>query len=139
MEKMHEKKQKNWFQRNWKWFVPTGCLTTIILFVLLIGSIFWGVTSMIKNSDTYKYPMELANNNREVISFLGTPIESVFMIQGSISSSGPAGNASLSIPIKGPKGKGVIYIVAEKKAGRWEYEVLEIEIEGITERIQLIK
>jgi len=30
----------NWWSRNWKWFVPTGCLTLILLFSLFLALIF---------------------------------------------------------------------------------------------------
>jgi hypothetical protein len=44
---------------------------------------------------------------------------------GSISVNGASGAASLSIPLSGPKGSGVIYVEAKKKGGTWRYETLE--------------
>ena len=32
--------RRNWWERNWKWFVPSGCLTLILLGCLFIGLIF---------------------------------------------------------------------------------------------------
>jgi len=136
---MDEKKQTGWFVRNWKWFVPTGCLTGIIVFTLFIGLIYWGVTSIIRNSEAYKRPMQLVNNNEEVVSLLGSPIESTFLIQGNINISGSSGNADLSIPVRGPEAKGVLYVIAVKRAGRWNFELLEIKINGRSERISLIE
>ena len=41
------------------------------------------------------------------------------------------------MPLKGPQGKATLYVVAEKSAGRWSYEVLELEVEATGERIDL--
>ena len=134
---MDDKNKKGWFQQNWKWFVPTGCLTTLMLFALAIVGILYGVMSVIKSTPVYKKPMELVNQDRRTVDILGSPIEAGFFIQGNINTSGPKGSADLSIPVKGPKGKGVIYVSAWKKEGRWEYKILEIEIEGQAQRIKL--
>src|SRR5215472_14101752 len=29
----------NWWRRNWKWFVPAGCFTVVLMFVVFVGSI----------------------------------------------------------------------------------------------------
>ena len=51
--------------------------------------------------------------------------------------SGPVGSANLAILISGPNGKGTIYVVAAKTAGRWEYSTLNVEVEKTGERIDL--
>ena len=129
--------QKNWFERNWKWFVPVLVVTVLFVFILSIAGLFFGITSIMKRSETYQYPMKLVNDNARITELLGSPVESGFMIQGNINISGGSGNSNISIPIKGPKGKGVIYVNAVKKAGVWEYKVLSVCIKG--ERIDLAK
>jgi hypothetical protein len=52
---------------------------------------------------------------------------------------GASGEANLSIPISGPKGKARIYLKAEKSLGRWNYSDLVVEIEKTGERIDLKK
>ena len=68
---------------------------------------------------------------------LGEPIEAGLIPQGSISISGNSGEADLKIPIHGPRGGGAIFVVASKKAGKWEYEVCEVELEKTGRRISL--
>lgn len=51
---------------------------------------------------------------------------------------GPSGHADLSIPIYGPNGKGIIYVVADKNAGVWRFETLQVEIDGQPKRIDLL-
>lgn len=120
----------NWWSRNWKWFVPTGCLTLILLFGLFIALIFGVVMGSIKSSDAYKQAVARARANPTVVESLGTPIAEGYFVSGNISVQNDRGNADLQIPISGPKGKAVIYAVAVKSAGQWEYSRLSVAIEG---------
>jgi len=33
------KAKGNWWTRNWKWFVPTGCLTILALFLVFVADL----------------------------------------------------------------------------------------------------
>ncbi|WP_428231615.1 hypothetical protein [Flavobacterium sp.] len=57
MEDDYVEVRKSWWERNWKWFVPTGCVSLLLIFIVFIASIFFGVTSMMKDSDAYKGAM----------------------------------------------------------------------------------
>ena len=122
--------QPNWWSRNWKWFVPTGCLTLILLFCLFIALIFSVVMGSIKSSDAYKQAVARARANPTVVEKLGTPIAEGYFVSGNINVQNDSGNADLQIPISGPKGKAVIHAVAVKSAGQWEYSRLTVTIEG---------
>jgi hypothetical protein len=122
--------RKNWWERNWKWFVPTGCLTLILLFCLFMALIFTIVMGSIKSSDAYKQAVAKARANPTVVEKLGTPIAEGYFVSGNINVQNDSGNADLQIPISGPKGKAVIHAVASKSAGKWEYSRLTIAIEG---------
>lgn len=138
MEDDYVEVRKSWWQRNWKWFVPTGCVSILLIFVLFIVSIFFGVTSMMTNSDAYKGAMTEAQKNKLVIEKLGSPIEDDGMTSGSINTSNDTGNCDLQIPIKGPKGKATLFIVAEKK-GTWKYSEMTVLIKNTNEEIDLLK
>ena len=132
--------QKSWFKRNWMWFVPTlGCGTLIILGIFGIGALFFGVTKMISGSTPAQYAVEQASQNERVIELLGTLIEQKGMTTGSINFKNGSGDADLQIPIQGPKGKAVIYIVGEKFADTWTYSRLLVKIKGSQERINLLE
>lgn len=133
-----EPPRRNWFQRNWKWFVPCGCLTLLALFAGFILVVVAGAFGVIKSSEVVKDGVRRAQENPDVLLALGEPIKEGWWITGSINTSGPTGNADVSIPLKGPKGKGTLYIVAYKEAGEWNYERLEVEVEGQAERIDLL-
>jgi Cytochrome oxidase complex assembly protein 1 len=128
-----------WWSRNWKWFVPTGCLTMLLLvacFLFLILSIVFGA---IKSSDAYKTALAKAKADPRVMSALGSPITDGFFVKGTTNVSGTSGQADMTVPISGPKGKGTIYFVATKFAGQWSFSKLMVEIGATGQRIDLIE
>jgi hypothetical protein len=139
MEDDYAEVRKSWWERNWKWFVPTGCVSILLIFVVFIASIFFGVTSMMTNSDAYKGAMIEVQKNKLVIEKLGTPIEDDGMTSGSINTTNnDSGNCNLQIPIKGPKGKATLFVVAEKK-GTWKYGEMTVFVKATKEEIDLLK
>ncbi len=95
----------NWWTRNWKWFVPTGCFSILVFFVAFVGSIALIVFGAMKSTDVYKEALARARVNSGVIEALGAPITEGFLVSGNTNVNGASGEANLSIPISGPKGK----------------------------------
>jgi hypothetical protein len=118
--------------------VPTGCLTIIGLVVLFCLGIFLIVFGALKSTDVYKTALARAKSSPEVVEALGTPIKEGWWMSGKTNVEGTAGEADIGIPISGPKGKGTIYAVATKSAGRWNYTTLEVEVSGRSNRINLL-
>mgnify|MGYP000088402095 CR=1 FL=1 len=131
--------RKNWWQRNWKWFVPTGCLTLIAVFIIFIVTMFFTVTAMVKDSAPYVDAFESATTNSYVIEQLGEPIEQSAIIQGQISISDTESDADIRIPLKGPKGKGTLHVIGTKSNGKWTYSKMSISIEPAKEVINLLE
>jgi len=129
---------QGWFARHWKAVVGVGCLGVIILAVAFVGGIMLLVMGSIRSSDAYQQALAKAKANPEVALRLGQPIQPGWFISGSINVSGPSGDADLSIPISGPKGKGTVYVVGKKSAGEWSYTRMEVEVEGQPGRIDLL-
>lgn len=130
--------RKSWWNRNWKWFVPTGCLSLLVLFALFIAGIFFEVTSIIKDSDAYKESITAVQNNKIVVEKLGSPIETDGMVSGSVASTNDVRTCDVQIPIKGPKGKGTLFVVGEKR-GKWKYREMSVYIKSTDEKIDLLK
>lgn len=129
----------SWWKRNWKWAVPVGgCLTMIILFVGLIAAGIFGATKMFSGSQPYTYALEKTTTNEQVIELIGAPVETAGIMQGSINFSGGDGEADIRIPIKGPNGKGKIYVVGSKRNDVWTYSELEVRIDKNKEVINLL-
>jgi hypothetical protein len=135
---MNQPQKQNWWRRNWKWVVPVGCFSCLVLmlgFVALIMSFVFGI---MKSSDAYKQALVMAESNPAVVSALGKPIHDGFFTYGNINVSGSSGNADLEIPISGPKGKGRVYVEAKKSTGEWSFSKLIVQIDQSNERINLL-
>jgi hypothetical protein len=127
-----------WFARNWKWAVPLGCLGVIVLCAAFVGGLLLIVETSFKNSDAYHEALARARSNQQVAEKIGRPFHPGWFVSGHINVSGSSGHADLSIPMVGPKGKGTLYVVSEKSAGRWKFETLQVAVEGEAERIDLL-
>lgn len=119
--------------------MPAGCFSILILFVAFVGSIALIVFGAMKSTDVYKDALARATVNSAVIEALGSPITEGFLVSGNTNVNGASGEANLSIPISGPKGKGTIYVAANKSLGRWNYTGLTVEIAKTHQRIDLLQ
>ena len=122
--------RKSWWSRNWKWFVPTGCLTIIALGVVFVVCIVFFVFSVLKSSDVYQTTLRRAKNDPRVVAALGSPIKDGLVPSGKTNVNGSSGDADIAIPISGPKGKATIYAVGTKSAGKWEFSKLAVQVDG---------
>jgi hypothetical protein len=129
--------RKNWFGRNWKWLLPSGCLSLFLLAIGFTAGIFFLVIGVVKENGAYKIAVTRARENPAVIEALGTPISENWLPSGSAHSVGPGGDANLAIPIHGPKGKATIYVAAIEAVGIWHFNTLVVEIEATHQRIDL--
>jgi hypothetical protein len=136
---MNQRQGKNWWGRNWKWFVPVGCLGTLVLFAGFIASIMFVAFGVMKSSDAYKDAVARARAHPLVQESIGSPIEEGMFVTGNIHVSGASGDAGLSIPLSGPKGEATLFVEARKSAGRWTYSTLIVEIKATQQRIDLLE
>ena len=124
--------------RNWKWFVPVGCLGLLTISIGFVSLIFFLVFSVMKSSDVYKEAISIAEAHPTVQEVIGTPLEEGTFVAGNLNTSGASGEADLAIPISGPNGKGTLYAVAEKSAGQWTFSTLVVEKKETGQRIDLL-
>ena len=121
--------QPSWWKRNWKWVVPLGgCLTAIVLVIILISSIYFGVNDLMEGSEPYEYAIELINKDEELIGLLGSPIEKTGMGQNNMNWVNGTKTAKMAIPIAGPKGSGTLFINASGKGDAWDYHEIRVEV-----------
>jgi hypothetical protein len=131
-------RKPNWWNRNWKWFVPLGCFTIGVLFLAFVSSIILIVFSAMKSTDVYKEALARAKTDPAVIEALGSPIKEGFLMSGNTNVNGASGESNLAIPISGPKGKGTIYVSANKALGQWNYSGLVADVGETHQRIDLL-
>ncbi|MGZ8851733.1 MAG: cytochrome c oxidase assembly factor Coa1 family protein [Thermoanaerobaculia bacterium] len=120
--------QRGWWSRNWKWVVPVGCLSIVVMCVAFVGIIVAVVFGAIKSTDAYTKALNTARNDPRVIQALGTPIEPGFLVTGNVNVDNDRGTANIDFPISGPKGKAKIHAVAEKSDGKWKYSMMQAHI-----------
>ncbi len=111
----------------------------VVLFVGFIAAVALIAFSAMKSTDVYKDALARAKAHPAVIEALGSPITEGFLVSGNTNVNGASGEANLSIPISGPKGKGTIYVAASKSLGRWNYSGLIMEIARTHQRIDLLE
>ena len=131
-----EPAERNWFARNWKWLVPVGCLSMLLLFLASLALMATFVFGLLRESDVYGEALERARGHPGVRAQLGEPLEPGMFVSGSIHVEGPGGDADLAIPLAGPAGEGTLYVVADREAGQWQFRRLEFE--GAGRRIDLL-
>jgi len=135
---MNPPEQKGWFGRNWKWFVPVGCLSVVLMAVLFVAAAVYFAFGSVKSSYAYQEAMTRTRSNAAVIKELGEPIKPGWLVSGTINVNGASGSADLSIPVSGPNKSGTVYVVATKKMGKWDISGLEVAVEGENKRINLL-
>lgn len=124
--------------RNWR-FVAIGCFSVVVLGVLIVlgGVGFMSVvTGVERSSEPHKSAVARAKADHRVTAALGTPISEGSSF-GKTTVVNGSGEADLTIPISGPKGKGTIYVVATKSAGDWTYSKLLVKVDATGETIDL--
>jgi hypothetical protein len=115
------------------WTVIPLC---IFLFVLFGVSVFSLAEGMMRSSGAYQLALDKASQSSCVIASIGTPLKPGWFISGSINLNNSNGEANLSIPVRGPGGKGEINVEATKTNGLWR--VKSLDFEGDNGRMQLI-
>ena len=117
----------------------SGLFHWALLFLAFIGSIIVIVFSAMKSTDVYREALARAKGDPAVIEVLGSPIKEGFLVSGNTNVNGASGESNLAIPISGPKGKGTIYVSANKSLGQWNYSGLVVEVAQTHERIDLLR
>ena len=135
---MDAEEKKGWFNRNWRWFIPVGAVSFILTLAAFAGAIVLFVMGAIKSTDVYQEALIKAKSDAVVLRELGEPVEAGWLISGSIEMNNSSGQADIKIPISGPRNSGTIHAVATKKDEIWSFSILEVEIKGQTQKINLL-
>jgi hypothetical protein len=126
--------RRSWLGRNWGKLLAAAFLCAV-LFVVGIVTLLMGA---MRGSDVAKEAVARAQTNLIVMQRLGNPIAEGWFVGGSINVQPGSGDANLSVPISGPKGKGTVYVTAQKTAGTWAYSVMVATVDGSSDKIDLL-
>ena len=130
--------RKGWLELHPQWKIPLGFL----ILVLLVGGfsliVMTAMMATYHRSEVYQQALAKAVENSQVRDQIGEPIQPAWLISGDLHVSSSTGNANLSIPIAGPRGRGVIRAVASKSAGVWRFTYLQVNVVGQRSSIDLL-
>ncbi len=113
----------------WKWGL-IGCLGALVIGLIGIGVIVTIVFGAIKSTDFYKGARMTAEKDPRVIEALGAPVETGFWVSGNVNVSGNTGQADITIPLSGPKGKARLHGVGTRDSSGWHYSELTVKPEA---------
>jgi hypothetical protein len=137
--------KKSWWNRNWKWFLPTSLFLFLILSGFLLSATIDGnitdIAQAYSDNALYEKAIEKARTNKRVLDVIGKiePIDQLAILEGNAIYSNNNNSVALSIRIKGNKGKGKMDISAERNGVVWNYKKINIRIKEPKEEIQIIK
>lgn len=120
--------QGGWWSRNWKWFVPVGCLSILATCGCCIGGSVLFTVNAVKGSRAYQEALTRAKTDPDVQKALGTPIEAGWMTQFSANASGGETHTQARIPITGPKGEGAVFVKAAERGNELTFQQLDVVI-----------
>ncbi|MDB6070993.1 MAG: hypothetical protein JWL81_2164 [Verrucomicrobiales bacterium] len=112
--------------KNWLLYGCGGCLGLVVLLGIGGVAIMYFAFGTLKKSDLYQTALKRAESSPEVQAALGTPLDTGWMMQGSMKVENSNGTADLTIPLKGPKGEGSLHVKGNQTGGApWVYSELQ--------------
>ena len=112
--------KRSWWNRNWKWLLPTLLLLFVLLFGFILSlSIDGNITDIAQaysDNSLYEKAIEKAKINQRVFEVIGEiePIDRLAIFEGNAIYSNNNNTVELFVRVKGNKGKGKMDILPEK-------------------------
>lgn len=142
------KPQKNWFGRNWLWFIPTIILLPVLCCCGGGGALMWLGLDMTLNMPPYQDTIVAAEQDPTFQQEIGTPATwpDGFELMTAMESANidfdadPMAYLYADVPVSGPNGTGRLIIDATTNDGgaTWDYTSREVSIDATGEVIDLI-
>ncbi len=132
---------ENWWQRNWKWLLPTFILFGIVALVFAFAD--GNVTDLAQaysDQDVVQNAIQKANENPRVNEVLGKleVADKLAILEGNAVYSDNGQTVNMTVRISGTKGKGKIDILAKKSSDEWHYQTIQIRLKNSDEKIQVL-
>jgi YD repeat-containing protein len=91
----------------------------------------------LRASPAFSAAMNLAYRSAEAKAVLGEPIQTRLGVRGTLHDSTSSGYAILAIPVTGPTGKGVLYVVANRISSGWDIQREVLHTDDLSRMIDL--
>jgi hypothetical protein len=116
-------------------------LLAVVILALMVGALvvgFFGrLSGPMESSWAYEQGLQLVRSSPQAVEVLGHPIEAG-KVDGWVRISGETGDAELSVPVSGPRGSGVLELVARKRSERWSFERATLDVFARDRRLDLM-
>lgn len=95
--------------------------------VVLAVAISLLVFALLKRSEPAQFALQRAGAHPAVAAKIGAPLEVGWVVTGRLKNFGSdGGTVRLSLPVRGPKGRGTIAVRGVRVDSRWTYSVLRL-------------
>lgn len=136
--------KKSWWNRNWKWFLPTTTLSILSFGLILSSSIPVNTTDIIRaysDDSLFEAVIQKANSNQEVLHLIGKiePIDKLAILEGNTSYSNNNNSVRSSFRISGTKAKGKLDLTANRKGTQWDYQKIVVRTKTTKEEIIILE
>ncbi len=115
-----------------------GLLKALFLIGTSIEIVFY-FSRTTERAEAVKAAIEQMGANQAVVQLLGQPLRTKSGITGGIRHDETGWKeARLTIPVQGPNGEGVAYVVGGKATGHWTFSTFEVLIEKQHKKVDLV-
>ena len=133
---------KNWWQRHWKWIIPSTVIIFAILLCILssLGSALTDISKSYADKDLFKDAFEKVKKHAKTSEILGElePIDNLAILEGAVNYSNNNQTFNASIRIVGSKARGKIDINADKLNDVWIYKLIKVRVKKPANKRQTI-
>jgi hypothetical protein len=122
--------KRSWMDRYPRVKIILGGLILLLLMAVAGGiAILTGMSAM-RNSNLFHEAVSRAVHDPKVVAELGEPIRTGYYVSGKLQTRGRFGFADFDVGLIGPRNDGVLYVMAYKIRGEWQYRLLEVDVLG---------
>jgi hypothetical protein len=137
-------KNKGWWQKNWKWFIPVSgffIIVTSSIFLSGFGKTLGDYTKAYADSELYDEALKIACSNKRVKETLGhiESISNMTILNGYVEYSNNNSSVKTTIKISGEHGKAMLDISADLINNTWSFKDLKIRIKSPQEKKETIE
>jgi hypothetical protein len=130
---------QSWWNRNWKWAVPTGgCLFIVLIFAGVIGYGIYKVSDALgEDSSLFEFGnvINIVQQDPDVETVIGKPFNIEVDNYDPTKSNGVL---DISLEINGSNNSGTVHATARKVGDDWVYSLFKVTVDGSNEEIDLL-
>ncbi len=127
-------KQQSWFQRNWKWVLPTTIIAILsaILFFSLTSEHLGDFGQAYADPELFEGAIVKVRENEKAKVALGDikHVDKIAILEGDVKYTTQNTKVQFSIRINGANGKAIMDVKAERTNGIWEYKKITIRVKN---------